>query len=389
MSLSRTLIFLTIVLSLLTGLHRFLWARLIRDTGLPQPWRMLGGAVLVGLPTLVLGSFLTSRLLPSTLAFPVSWLGYAWLGTMFYLVLLLLPFEPLRLGAAIAAPLGWTVDPARRLLLSRLAAGVAGVGAFGAAGIGLWTVARGPELVRISVPIRNLDPKLAGLRIVQITDVHISPTLGADFLADIVARCNALDADIVAITGDLIDGTVDQLRASVAPLARLKSKLGTFFVTGNHEYYYDAVAWVAHLPTLGVRVLRNERVRIARDGAVFDLAGVDDWRAEGMAPGHGADLPGALRGRDPKVPVVLMAHQPKAVTEASALGVDLQLSGHTHGGQLAPLQYLVALDQPAIAGMYRFGGTALYVSRGTGYWGPPMRVGVPAEITAIELVPAV
>jgi hypothetical protein len=195
---------------------------------------------------------------------------------------------------------------------------------------------------------------------------------------------NALTPDVVAITGDLVDGSVEALREHVAPLAKLKAAHGVFFVTGNHEYYSGVDEWLDELRRLGIRVLRNESVTLSRGAAAVELAGIDD-HASGRFPGHGPDLRRALKDRDPRRPVVLLAHQPVAVHEAAAFDVDLQLSGHTHGGQLWPWGYLVRLQQKYLNGLYRIGNTLLYVSCGTGYWGPPMRLGAPAEITELTL----
>ena len=236
------------------------------------------------------------------------------------------------------------------------------------------------------VPLRRLPAGLDGTTVVQLTDLHIGPTIGRTWLEGIVARVNALEPHIVAITGDLVDGTVDDLRHAVAPLGELRARHGVFFVTGNHEYYAGAPAWMAELKRLGVRVLRNERVSIGEGADSFDLAGVDDLSSYGQAPGHGPDLPRALDGRDPTRELVLLAHQPKAVKEAARFGVGLQLSGHTHGGQIWPWGHLVKLQQPFVAGLAREKDTILYVSKGTGYWGPPMRLGAPAEITRLVLV---
>jgi hypothetical protein len=239
----------------------------------------------------------------------------------------------------------------------------------------------------VRVAIDRLTKAKSGYRIVQISDVHVGPTIGRDFIEGIVARINALKPDLVAITGDLVDGSVHELAEHVAPLAKLQAKDGVFFVTGNHEYYSGAEAWIAHLGKLGVRVLRNEHVRIGGDEG-FDLAGIDDASAHGMVNGHGADLHKALAGRDASRACVLLAHQPRGIELADTLGVDLQLSGHTHGGQMIPWNFLVRLQQPFVAGLHKLARAQIYVSRGTGYWGPPMRVGAPSEITEIELVPA-
>jgi predicted MPP superfamily phosphohydrolase len=239
---------------------------------------------------------------------------------------------------------------------------------------------------RVAVHLRKLSPAQDGFRIVQLSDIHIGPTIGADFLAEIVRQTNELAPDIVAITGDLVDGSVADLQKGVAPLRNLRARHGVFFVTGNHEYFSGAAAWVAELGQMGIRVLRNERVTIGEGDATLDLAGTDDPTAHRYPDeGHGEDLAKALEDRDTSRPLVLLAHQPKTVTEAARQGVDLQLSGHTHGGQIWPFRYAVLLQQPVVAGLARFGETQIYVSRGTGYWGPPMRLAAPAEITEIVL----
>ena len=239
---------------------------------------------------------------------------------------------------------------------------------------------------RVPITLRGLDPAFDGFRIVTFSDGHLSPTYGGRRFERLVEIVNAQRPDVVTVVGDLVDGEVDELRGDVAPLADLVSEQGVFFVTGNHEYYVATRAWLRHLPTLGVEVLRNERVSITRGGATFDLAGIDDRTAAASGlPGHGANLDAALDGRDDGTPVVLLAHQPVQVEQAAAAGVDLQLSGHTHGGQLWPFDYVIGLDQPAIEGLSRHGDTQLYVTRGAGYWGPPMRIGARPEVTVVEL----
>jgi predicted MPP superfamily phosphohydrolase len=273
-------------------------------------------------------------------------------------------------------------DPSRRLWLARAVAAVAGAGAGGLALLGGAGATAGAVLTRrVRVPLARLPASLSGYRIVQITDIHVGPTIGRGFIEQIVARVNALKPDLVAITGDMVDGSVEQLGELVEPIRQLVARDGVFFVTGNHEYYVpDLPAWLAFLADRGIRVLRNEHLPIRGD-AGFDLAGVDDWSAH-------PNLPKALEGRDSARPVVLLAHQPRQVKGAAELGVDLQLSGHTHGGQLFPFSLIVKVFEPYLAGLFTVGTTQLYVSRGTGYWGPPMRLGAPAEITELELVRA-
>jgi len=247
---------------------------------------------------------------------------------------------------------------------------------------GLVHLARGPRVKRVGVPIAKLPAAAEGYTIVQLTDVHVGTSLGREFVTSVVKQVMALDADLIVITGDLIDGRLSDLGPHVEPLRDLHARDGVFAVTGNHEYYWNADAWIAHLGSLGVRFLRNEHVTIARG---FELAGVDDSSAASMAAGHGEDIPRALAGRDPALPIVLLAHHPRTITRAVAAGCDLQLSGHTHGGQLLPLGWLARLFEPAVAGLARFGATWLYVSEGTGFWGPPLRVGTTSEITLITL----
>ncbi len=314
----------------------------------------------------------------------LGWPAFIWMGFMFFLFMSLLATDVFYLAARITTPL----DEERRTALRRILAGVASFVAISAGLFGIAEALRRVRVVEVIVPLRRLPKALDGFTIVhwpQAISPSVGPTIGRGFIEGLVARVNTLDSDLVAITGDLVDGTVAGLGEAVAPLRELRSKHGTFFVTGNHEYYSGAAAWCAHLGQMGIRVLRNERVAIGRDGHSFDLVGVDDWHAHGMAEGHGASLSRALEGYDRGRESVLLAHQPKQAIEAAQLGVGLQLSGHTHGGQLWPFTYLVRLQQPYIAGLDRLDELTIYTSRGTGYWGPPMRVGAPPEITKIVL----
>ncbi len=249
---------------------------------------------------------------------------------------------------------------------------------------------RVPRIKRVRVTLPRLGPGLDGLRVVLLTDTHYGPIDRARWSAKVTAAVNRLEADIVCHTGDIADGTVDSRRAQAAPLAQIKAGLARVYVTGNHEYYGDALGWLDHLRTLGWQPLRNEHVVIERGGDRLVLAGIDDVTAHHSGhPGHRADLDTALAGADPALPVLLLAHQPKQVTQAEAAGVDLQISGHTHGGQIWPFHHLVRIDQPTVAGLSRrTGRTQLYTSRGTGFWGPPFRVFAPSEITLITLTPA-
>jgi predicted MPP superfamily phosphohydrolase len=339
-------------------------------------------ALIVALAVLVPITFVAQQAAPRWISGPLGWVVFTWLGFALYL-LVFAALSDAGVGvAALARAL--PQDPDRRLVLSRaISATIAG--AAGLVGLGGIANASGFDIRRVRVPLARLPKAASGYSIVQLTDVHVGPTIGREFIERVVAETNALAPDMIVITGDLVDGTVDHLREHVAPLRGLKARDGVFFVTGNHEYYSGADAWIAHVESLGIRVLRNERVPI---GDAFDLAGVDDASAHGMLPGHGADVPRALAGRDPSRAVVLLAHQPKTFKDALRADVDLQISGHIHGGQVVPFNWLVRLDTPYVKGLYTVGKSAIYVSTGTGYWGPPMRVGSRAEITRIELVSA-
>ena len=384
MSLGRILIFLGVISGLTIGTHYYLWARLIRDPMWPSPWRQVATITLVVLALSIPASMMAWRTLPRNVAIPVSWVGYVWMGSMFLLLVLLWGGELARWSWVKYASMT-SHNGGRRELLAQILA--SGVGVFGLAlsGWGVWSAIRPVEVKRVSVRLKKLPGSLNGLRLVQLTDMHIGLTIGRDFVEDVVRKVNALEPDIVAITGDLIDGSVEDLGSAVAPLGEIEARLGTFFVTGNHEYYSGADSWLAFLGTLDIRVLRNEHVELSKDGEVIHLAGVDDWTAHQFGNGHGSDMARAMAGRDASKPVILLAHQPIQFDEARAHGVDLQISGHTHGGQIFPFGLLTRLAQPFLSGLHQRGDSQIYVSSGTGYWGPPMRIAAPAEITLIEL----
>lgn len=250
-------------------------------------------------------------------------------------------------------------------------------------------LARRPRLVGVDIPIANLPEVLHGFAIAQITDLHVGPTIRRGFVSQVVARVNALQADVIVVTGDLVDGSVAQLTAHTAPLAGLKAPRGVYFVTGNHEYYSGEADWTREIRRLGLQVLKNEHVVLRHGHATVVIAGVTDWSAHHFDPLQRSDPDAALRGAPPDADVkILLAHQPSSSAGAAAAGFDLQISGHTHGGQFLPWNFLIRFFQPFTAGLYRMERLWVYVSRGTGYWGPPNRFGVGAEITRLRLVQA-
>ncbi|WP_426365681.1 metallophosphoesterase [Streptomyces sp. E-08] len=410
------LLVLVVVLALLGAVHWYVWRRLVRDVtapgGLP---RRLGTAAVVVLPLLSLAALVSSRAgAPFPVQQAVAWPGFLWLAVLLYLVLALLvgeavrpllrawtsrrAAEPASVPAAVAAatvpvspavpaepvdvpaPAPAAGDVSRRLFVARAVGGSAAAVALGTVGYGTYGVLRGPRVKRVTVPLAKIPRAAHGYRIAVVSDIHLGPILGRAHTQRIVDTINATQPDLIAVVGDLVDGTVENLGPAAEPLARLRARHGSFFVTGNHEYFSGADAWVDHVRELGLYPLRNARVEIP---AGFDLAGVDD--VAGESEGHGPDFVRALGDRDRARAAVLLAHQPIVVHDAVRHGVDLQLSGHTHGGQLWPGNLLAELANPTVAGLERYGDTQLYVSRGAGAWGPPVRVGAPSDITIVEL----
>ncbi|MEV0325015.1 metallophosphoesterase [Micromonospora echinospora] len=402
-------------LALVTGLiHLYLWKRLVRDTTRPGRWRRIGTVTVLVLAVLVPVTMVGTQ----AGLYWLAWPGYLWLAVMFYLLVVLVALEVPMLGARLvlrrrvvaaeptaAAPEPALVgaagtadppaadavrqpdhDPSRRLLLARGAAIFAGLTATGVTGYGIRTALGPPQLDRVQIPLAKLPRSMDGLRIATVSDIHLGPLRGRAHTERIVAAINRLDADLVAVVGDLVDGSVAELGEAAAPLRDLRSRFGSFFVTGNHEYYSGVEEWVQEVDRLGLRVLQNERLEIAARGGVLDLAGVNDPSGEGgTGLAAGPDYAAALGDRDTSRPVVLLAHQPVAALEASKFDVDLQLSGHTHGGQIVPFNLAVRLEQPVVSGLGEVDGTKVYVTNGAGFWGPPVRVGAEPQITLVEL----
>ena len=372
--------FLLVILGVGFGGHFYLVQALAIAPAWPAPVRdALVAAIAIGLAATLARIFLRSR--SDVVASRVlSWSAYVWLGFAFLLLTTTLATSAVfaLLGAASPAPLDAT-------LVARSRAFVVGGAALALAATGLRQGLAFPRVKRIEIALDRWPAALDGFRIVQISDVHIGPLLDGRFARAVTERVNALAPELVAVTGDLVDGRVARIGAQVEPFRALRARHGVFFVTGNHDFYSGADAWVEHVERFGWRALRNERVAIEERGACFDLAGVDDVHGNLVEAGAGEDVARALAGRDASRPVVLLAHDPATFHRASQNGVDLQLSGHTHGGQIWPFRYLVRLSVPWVAGLHRRGASALYVSSGTGFWGPPMRIAAPAEITEIVL----
>ncbi|MET4923864.1 metallophosphoesterase [Streptomyces sp. PSRA5] len=410
-------LFVALVLPVLAGVHYYVWRRMVRDTTTPgSAWRRGGTALIVLLGLLLVAAPPGERALPAPLATAVGWPGFVWMAGILYLALallvgevfrvILLRVERRRATAAATVPATPGTDsvsgtgspepasatdspepasaaplhPSRRLFVGRAVALASGAAATATVGYGAYTALGPPRIKHITVPLARLDPAAHGFRIALISDIHLNVLVGRDRTRQLVDLLNGTEPDLVALVGDLVEDAdvADQGRAA-EPLADLRATHGAFFVTGNHEFYSGAAQWVRFVRELGLRTLRNERVALPG----FDLAGVDD--ESGAEHDEGPDYEAALGGRDRDRAVVLLAHQPAQVDEAARYGVDLQLSGHTHGGQLWPFTHLMGLADPNVAGLSRHGDTLLYVTRGTGFWGPPVRLGAEPDITVLEL----
>jgi predicted MPP superfamily phosphohydrolase len=355
------------------------WLGLFAYAGRP----VLAGAAAAGIAPAGAWTILFALSLLPLLPFLVRrghWGGYATLALFSSLLVLVLLGDVVRVVYrvaqwALAGGQSWPMLDARILSLAIL--GTAGV-----LSVVGWAQARCPRIRRVSVPIDNLPQELDGYRIVQWSDVHVGPTIRRNFVQSLVERTNALDADAIAITGDFVDGPLADLRDEVEPLRDLRARDGVFYVTGNHEYYWNADEWCSTLQSLGLDFIKNEHRIVTRNGATIAFAGVTDPVGRDT---HKQDPVRALAGVPEGAVKVLLSHRPQTADAASQLGVDLQLSGHTHGGQFFPFNLVIKKFQPIVAGLHRVGRTWLYVNRGTGYWGPPSRLAVGGEITVIEL----
>jgi len=380
---------LAVLISVVAAAHRYLIQRLVLDTALPPAATQALIALILLLAASVLLEPFVERLLRPRQARILAWPASLWMGLVFYLSVLLGLSEGVLALARPWLPVAAGLDSETAVSLGRWRAAGVATAALALAGTATRLALRPPRLRRLEIALPRWPASLDGFRIVQICDLHIGPILGRRFARHVVERIEVLDPDLVVVTGDLVDGSVSKLADEVAPFAELRARHGVFFVPGNHDYFSGVRGWCEHVEGLGIRVLRNERVSIrvasGRSDSVFELAGVDDHRA-GLIPGEtGEDLEAALRALPPDRPVLLLAHDPSTFKRASTMGIDLQLSGHTHGGQIWPFHYLVRLAVRFLAGFYRCGDATLFVSRGTGFWGPPMRLFAPAELTEIAL----
>lgn len=362
--------------------HLYVGMRIIPDAFASPLARTIAALVLASFVVLIPVGMFSRRFDEGWAATLVGWAGALAMGFFSSLLVLTFVRDIVLLGVLAWRHLGhdgaWS-GAAPDTALGVLAAAVL------VTAIGFVGARRTAAVKRVSIPIAGLPAALDGLTIVQLSDIHVGPTIKRPYIERIVRAVNALDADLVAVTGDVVDGSVKRLREHTAPLGQMRSRHGTFLVTGNHEYYAGAHAWIDEFRRIGLTVLLNEHVLIERGGA-RGAGGRDRLHGGGFDPAHRSDPAQALAGAPRDVGTkILLAHQPRSAEAANRAGFTVQLSGHTHGGQFLPWPPFVRLQQPVIGGLNRFGDMWLYTSRGTGYWGPPNRFGVPSEITLIRL----
>ena len=374
------------VLALLILLQVYIGMRLLPDLALGLFGTLCAVLVLVLLTLLVPVGLMSASLRRRRWPESVAWAGLLSMGLFSSLLVTTLARDLVLLALQLAGLAGMPQPGSSAIQASALAVPLV---ALAVSMLGFVNARRLARVVTVDVPIPGLPPALQGYAIAQVSDIHVGPTIRRPYLEAIVGRVNTLGADAIAITGDLVDGSVHRLAPHTAPLAGLAAPDGVFFVTGNHEYYSGAEEWVAELRRLGITVLMNQHVIRRRGDAALMIAGVADYGAHHFHPAHKSDARAAAAGAPANVGVrVLLAHQPRSAPDAAAAGFDLQLSGHTHGGQFFPWNLFVPLQQPFVAGLHRVRDMWVYISRGTGYWGPPKRFGAPSEITLVRLVAA-
>ncbi|WP_413733417.1 metallophosphoesterase [Sodalis sp. RH21] len=373
------------LISIVTLLHVYIGVRLVPALPTGTPFKWLAALLLVASVLLIPLGMAARNIKKQPLSDRLAWAGLLMMGcfssllvlTVLRDILLLLLYAVNSVRGATAATGDFTAASALCVPLFAILLTL----------LGVYYARRNAPVKIIDVPIAGLAAALNGFRIVQISDIHIGPTIKRGYVEKIVATVNALNADLIAVTGDVVDGSVPQLEADARPLGALSARHGTFFVTGNHEYYAGADAWIAEFRRLGFKVLMNEHVVVNHDGARAVVAGVTDYGGGNFDPAHASDPQKAMGGAPGDILFrLLLAHQPRSATAASAAGFTLQLSGHTHGGQFLPWQFFVRLQQPFVHGLAKLDDLWVYTSRGTGYWGPPIRLAAPSEVTLLRLV---
>ena len=376
--------------------------RLIGPARLPRKYKRRAWVGLVLSYLIMLTTFFTGRFHGNAWLHPLKHVGYLIAGFLAILLFLLMARDTIWLMLRSVDLLSHTITKRRFLPVSKDSrthlVHLSGLAMLCLAlvllVIGYIEAYREPKLERVTITIPNLPPELDGFRIAQLSDVHMDGFVNSKDLARLVDRINKLDADVVAITGDLVEFRTEDIKSEILPIAELKARDGVFFVTGNHEYYVGADEWVEEIRRLGITVLFNEHRVIKRGNARLLLAGVPNVQGglHGTQPVSAKGVAAILSDpaqslRDaPDVNVkVLLAHQPASAFAARDAGFDILICGHTHGGQFFPVTLIAYLVHPFLSGLHRMDNLQVYVNRGAGVLGPPVRLGVPPEITLIEL----
>jgi predicted MPP superfamily phosphohydrolase len=320
-------------------------------------------------------------------------IGYVGLGFISFLIIILLIkdivtliFFLLKKVRFIFKPSGEisVVDPERRQFLHNLFnAGIIGTATV-LTGYGFYHATKKPYVKKVFIPVKNFKESLVDFKIVQVSDLHVGPTIKRKYVQAIVDEVNKINPDVFVFTGDLVDGSVENLKYDVEPLKNINPKFGKFFITGNHEYYSGALDWMKEAENLGFTVLHNENRLVDYFETNILFAGVPDVQGVQFYKDHFSDPIKAIENSEQSDIKILLAHQPKSLYKAIEAGFDIQLSGHTHGGQFIPWNFLAKIGQPFIKGLNKLQNTWIYVSNGTGYWGPPLRIGAKSEITLIK-----
>lgn len=381
----HTIIFFILFFAVTILFHIIVWKTLVKKifTNINAKH---GLQIFLGISILTIG---ISKIISTFYMYPfanlINLIAMTWFGVIFFTAMSFVFMDIAKFFIKYFLPKKGH-SPERRLFLQRSLYSSALVGVTAASSVGVAQGLKKPLLVEVEVPVKNLPEEFENFKIVQITDLHVGPFIKKNYVNYVVDMANDLKPDLMALTGDFVDGQISHLKDDIEPIKKLTSKWGSFFVTGNHEYYSGVNQWIDHFRGIGVNVLRNESKQIIINNKTLNIVGVDDWRAKSYFDDHGPDYPKAFKNCNAENLTVLLSHQPKAFDTAIKYGTDLQLSGHTHGGQIWPFNWAVALTYDYVKGLYKKENSHIYVSSGTGLWGPIMRLGTQAEITLLKLV---
>ena len=333
----------------------------------------------------ILGFVLQAKKIENLASILISWLGYMGLGVIslffFYHIAVDILFSIKNIVIK-----GNDFDPNRRAFLGLSAKALAGTVAGFSSIWGFYSGLKSPIIERVEVPIKDLPSDLVNFTIAHITDTHVGRMIGVDFIEEVVEKIEKMNPDILVFTGDAADGSVESFGKALKPFSKINPPHGKYFVTGNHEYYSDLNGWLNLIEKVGFKILINESQILNINDSTLMITGLPDRSGGHFSSFHKTDMVKALGGMNSSDVKILLAHQPKDIEYATKYGFDLQLSGHTHGGQYFPFSILVGLAHPFIKGLYKRDETWVYINQGTGYWGPPMRIGTEPEITQILLV---